>query len=155
MKENHNNDIQPETPGLNRAGKNRVFLVPDGYFEKLPIYISDRISQQKPVSFIDLIVGYLQSIPKSIAIITVLVFLISSISIYLTIKDKGQQTLEEPFQFTEFIDSGYLDELDGLFIINNLPENSIADNNNIGYDPSLEQYLIENKIELNQLINEL
>lgn len=133
-------------PDFSKNAQINPFIVPDGYFENLPSIVSENILVQK--SKLELWLSSIQrpriAIPIAFATIILLVGLFfykqSSVSI-VPVQELTAEDLSNS-NFIQSIDEDYIVDI----IANQTTDNS---------DESIEQYLIDNNIELTQIENKL
>jgi len=132
-------------PDFEKSAVTNPFKVPDNYFEKLPIAVSEKIAAGKS-SFLPWL-NFMNRprfvIPAAFATIVILAGLF-----FFT-----QRNTTTPFQeitFEDLKNSTYLQSMDeDLFV------EVLSAQNEITSDESLEQYLIDNNIDLSQIENKL
>ena len=127
------------------------FEIPGGYFDSLPGIIQQRIADHKKKNIFEKwIVIFLQ--PKySLSLATFIILLIFGLK-YFT-KSTQTESSNDPLSYNEMINSGYISELDESILIDILEDEN--KNENVKEDNSLEQYLIDNDIDISQLENRL
>lgn len=133
-------------PDLSKNAQINPFIVPDGYFENLPSIVSENILVQK--SKLELWLSSIQrpriAIPIAFATIILLVGLFfykqSSVS-NVPVQELTAEDLSNS-NFIQSIDEDYIVDI----IANQTTDNS---------DESIEQYLIDNNVELTQIENKL
>lgn len=139
-------------PDLERTKKENPFLVPPDYFDALPTTIQQRIvdSKKKERVFGEWISFALR--PKyALAFASIVILLVFGIR-YI----RKQTILETPEKYITLEDlqnSTYVAELDESMLIELIEQQN--KNNSVQEDNSIEQYLIDNGIEVAQIENHL
>ncbi|HEX5003385.1 MAG TPA: hypothetical protein VFW78_12895 [Bacteroidia bacterium] len=138
----HNYDKDPELPEFANAGKQHPFTVPEGYFERLPDTISDKLQHQK---------GHRrQPVPRFVlaaaclAIALFLVFHFSHTSEVATTPD---------FEITpeHLSAAGYVSEIDENMLVEAISADALATPDS----SAIQDYLIDQKIDISLIIKEL
>jgi len=126
--------------------KENNFKVPNDYFEDLPLHVTEKIHSEKQVSFNlnKLIFRYL--IPSA-SLIVLLVFILNW--------NNTTQPIINDEQLSEFLiedaDEYFEDEL----IYESYIDNITVENNETDTEENYIDYLVENDIEINTIIEEL
>jgi hypothetical protein len=146
MQEQENNKLnQPVFP------KENPFKVPDGYFDRFPSRMSDRIADEK-ITFKFPFPSLLKPAPI-IAFASIAVFIgIYTLNVFRT----NSNTLTDEEVSTYVYQEGIIDEVE-LDEIIEYSEIAIADTITIKENESneIERYLLDEDIDLNDIINEL
>ncbi len=134
-------------PDFNKSTEVNPFSVPEGYFEKLPIQIADRISTSAKPSIPSFIANLKRprfAIPIGFASLVLIALVV------LFSQKKLSVQPEKEISYDELENSSYFDSFDEDLLLGMVPiQNTEA------ADDSLEQYLLDNNIEISQIENEL
>jgi len=143
--------IQGETE-LNEVSNENPFHVPEGYFQSLPAVVRQKISENNRRSGINEWIGRFLFRPKYVlAFGIILLMLVFGIKYF---NQKGIQRLEDvQISCDDLKNSDYLAEVDESLILDALEQQ--APNENMKEDQSIEQYLIDNDVDISQLENHL
>ncbi len=134
-------------PDFNKSSEVNPFSVPEGYFEKLPIQIGDRISTSAKHSFPSFIANLKRprfAIPIGFASLVLIALVV------LFSQKKLSVQHEKEISYDELENSSYFDSFDEDLLLGMVPTQ-----NTEAADDSLEQYLLDNNIEISQIENEL
>ncbi len=134
-------------PDFNNAPQSSPFAVPDGYFENLPSQIAEKVITSKNTrnpSWLANILRPTIAIPFAFASIIVIACII-----YFN-QNKNSQIPEQEFTSDDLNESNYLLNIDESVFVDLIS----FENTNIKTD-SLEEYLMDNEIDVAQLENEL
>jgi len=136
--------------GIENTEPLQTFTVPSGYFEQLPLTIQDRISEKKTALVRPLLRR--PSFALSLAAAFIAVMLVTRPALWFGMKtnvDTGSITAEE------LSNSSYLSEMDEPVLIDAIEshEQPIAASKNSNTE--VENYLIDNHIDMNLLTSEL
>ena len=139
-------------PDLQRINKANPYRVPEGYFDSVPASVQQRILEEKNKKSI---FGGLASIsfrPKySLALAVVIVLVIFGIKFFT--KPSSLKAPENYFSLEEIQNSASFAELDEATLVDALEhQNKKA---TAPVDNSIEQYLIDNNIDISQIENRL
>ena len=140
-------------PDLERMNRENPFSVPDSYFETLPTAIQQRIIDGKnkrsvAAEWISIVLR-----PKyTLALATFIILLVFGIK-YLT-KPGSFESPDNFLSCEEVQNSSYFSDLDESILVDVL-ENEQTKNPGIREDNSMEQYLLDNDIDISQLENRL
>jgi len=148
---NHNEDFS-ENDVLSGLKRKDVFSVPANYFEKLPIEISDKISSQKTAEK-----GVLFTFPKLVMAAAVVIAVIVTGSMYYLNSGKSEKS-QVVLTYDDLIQSGIAYEYDDLMLMEHYysfqnGDNPVNDSANV--HNSMNDYLIEDNIDITLIINEL
>jgi hypothetical protein len=134
-----------ELPDFEKTSNENPFEVPANYFENLPNIVSEKItSRKKSSSIVIRILRPAVLVPLSFAAIITIFF------IYLSSVKNISTPSEKEFTADDLKNSTYFQSIDEDLLVEMLPmEYTIAS------EDSLEQYLIDNNIDISQLENEL
>ena len=145
-------ELKDIAPTLADVPKKYSFIVPENFFEKFPVMVSDKIHAEKNKSWWEVV---MQSVLKPKFALPVAVLIAFGSYTYL-----NQQTVIAPVE-TETVTA---EDLSQDEILSQLDENTISDEYaTITTDESatttetteMENYLIDNNTDLNTLENEL
>ena len=139
-------------PDLERMKKDNPFFVPPGYFDSLPSTVQQRIIDRKKQNNV---FGEWISIafrPKyTLALASIIILLFFGIR-YLT-TPAIPENLEKYITLEDLQNFSYVAELDENMLIELLEQQN--KNNVLEEDKSIEQYLIDNGIDVSQIENHL
>jgi hypothetical protein len=125
------------------------FSVPEGYFDKLPLQIVDKIHYNTVPPFFTL--------PRLAVIVTILAFVLIAGGAYFftsSMNEKAEITLT----YDEILRSGITYEMDEQFLLEHyysLPAVTNENEDATELQKSMNDYLIENNIDITLIINEL
>lgn len=150
---NINDELKELGSSLHKMEKQNPFAVPENYFENLNSIVHDKIASQKKISWSEQLAGFIAAHKLSLATCAI-VLALGSVYYFKS----AQQTILSDTN-TEFALSD--DELNTL--AGELDEHTLAEmyvsetttESNINDSLQLEDYLIENNIDVNTLLNEL
>jgi hypothetical protein len=133
-------------PDFEKASSVNPFSVPDNYFENLSEEISQKLktNKQRPLSWLDSLLRPRIAIPTAFAAIIILA------GLFYFKQQSGILPQQEEFTVEDLSNSYFLETIDeGLIaeILDNQKADTTKDN--------LEQYLIDNNIEISQIENAL
>ena len=141
-----------ELPDFAKSSSVNPFKVPENYFEKLPIEIQDRISKKENSGIITKVEEWLAQLlqPKfSLSLITALVVVFLSVKFFTKTKYINQQ-MAYGISADELSASNYLDEIDESLLVESLDKLPAKTDE----EKSIEDYLINNHIDLSEISNE-
>lgn len=130
-------------PDFNTSSEINPFAVPEDYFEKLPHIISDRISATRKSAFPSFLVNLKLprfSIPIGIASIIIIAIVVLFSQKKITVQP------EKEISCDDLKNSSYFESFDEDLLVGMIPAQDIE-----AADDSLEQYLIDNNIEISQI----
>lgn len=127
------------------TAKESGFGVPENYFEKLPLMISDRIAEKERGK----VIGF--SSIKRYAPVAIAAMLIAGVFIYKGIQNE-KTTIPESITAEDIQESGVLLDIDEEAIIDQLADQAVTD---VTPTDSMQQYLIDNNIDISQIENHL
>ncbi len=139
-------------PDLERMNRENPFHVPEGYFDSLPAVIQQRIVDGKPAKSLsrEWILNLFR--PRYIAWAVVLLLLVFGIK-YLTkpviLSSSGNYLSYEEAENSDFIN--YIEESAFIDVLDQETDESASGKEDTG----IEQYLLENNIDISQLENNL
>jgi hypothetical protein len=138
-------------PYLGAISKETPFQVPEEYFNSLPYSIQQRLSEENKNIFEEWISVFLR--PKySLSFAFLVVLIIVGIK-FLYKPDIEERYSEHTIaSYNEIRNSGYIADLDETTLIEMLAD---AESNSAPEDKSMEQYLIDNDIDITQLESHL
>jgi len=145
-------DLNKEAPLLSSIDRMLPFEIPANYFDELPMLIQEKCAQQKAVkiTLIEQIILILK--PKYLAFGMVILLLGGGTFFYL-----HKTTTAAPYiPTTDDITSALNDNLsqdDESLLIESLPDNSVASNEKVDNDQPIVNYLIDNDVDINTIIN--
>jgi hypothetical protein len=129
------------------------YHVPDGYFENLTEQINDKIHASNP-SAIKSVFGINLPVMK-IAAAAGMIAIAVSLLYFLTGKPE-QGTADAVITYEQLYHSDMMDELDESLLINSYISDAEDAGDETGSDSNdMDDYLIENNIDLSLIINEL
>lgn len=135
-----------ELPDFDKTALVNPFVVPDGYFENLPSAIAGKIVERK--SKLETWLSGIQRPRIAIPIAFATIIMLTGIYFY---KQKNIVVLPiQEFTFDDFENSTYIQSIDEELFVD-----VIAGQKDIITDESIEQYLLDNNIELTQIENKL
>jgi len=160
-----NNEYQPEdinkeeqeqlklsAPVLHSMEKNNPFTVPDGYFDRLPAEIQEKISLRKEDPwFVLLLKGILRPQP---AMVVLMLFVLVSIALYFADWQNHQSAEVVALDSADLRNAEIAFAIDESTLLDELANLDETDSYK-GNETEIENYLIDNQTDLNQLINEL
>ena len=142
-----------QLPDFEKSAVVNPFSVPEGYFEQLPLAISDAIEGQKNSVF-SLRTFFKVFLQPRVTVAFASLLLIFFISVRFFTKEITVNAPTAEFSMQDLNNSQVLDELDESTLIDLLAEqnqdNSVEDQNE-----NIEQYLIDNDIDISQLESRL
>ena len=133
-------------PDFNKNAQINPFAVPDGYFENLPSIVSENILTRK--SKLELWLSSIQRPRIAIPIAFATLILLAGLFFY-----KQSSVSNMPVQqltAEDLSNSNFIQSIDEDFFVEVL-----ADQTSDNSDESIEQYLIDNNIDINQIENKL
>lgn len=133
-------------PDFEKKAVNNPFIVPDGYFENLPSEISVKITSQKSILYTWL--NNLQRPRIAIPIAFATIILLAGLFFYQ--QSTYTKSTQQEITADEISNSTYMFSIDEDLFVDVLSNQ----NDNVS-DESLEQYLIDNNIDLSQIENKL
>lgn len=150
---NINDELKELGSSLHKMEKQNPFAVPENYFENLNSIVQDKIASQKKISWSEQLAGFIAAHKLSLSTCAV-VLALGSVYYF----KNTQQSISNDTN-TEFALSD--DELNTL--AGELDEHTLAEmyvsetttESNTNDSLQLEDYLIENNIDINTLLNEL
>jgi hypothetical protein len=127
-------------------GKQNPFSTPEGYFEKLPYEIADRVHTSKS--------GTIQSILsfKTIMISGVAAMLLV-VAMFLI--NKRNEVYKHELTAEDITTSVLMTEIEESVIIDELQSSSFAEVTPVAENEHIHDYLIENQTDITLIINEL
>jgi hypothetical protein len=138
-------------PELERINKENPFQVPENYFESLPSAVREKIAGNKKKNIFEDWISISWN-PKyafaAAAIIIVVILGINYLNRNIPLNKSENFVTNEEIQ-----SSAYLADLDESVLIEQLEEQSM--NSQVNEDNSIEQYLIENNIDVSQIADHL
>ena len=138
-------------PDFEKQATQNPFLAPEGYFESLPSTIQQRISDTRNRNTIGNRIAFIFRPQLSLATAALVIIIIAGI-LYIT----RPTVVTAPDNFLsceEVKNSSYLGDIDESMVIEVLEQQQKS--NTVKEDNSLEQYLIDNDIDISQLENRL
>lgn len=133
-------------PDFENKAINNPFIVPDGYFENLPSEISVKITSQKSKLYTWL--NNLQRPRIAIPIAFATIILLAGLFFYK--QSTYTKSTQQEITADDVRNSTYMFNMDeDLFV------DVLSNQNDSETDESLEQYLIDNNIDLSQIENKL
>ena len=133
-------------PDFSKNAQINPFTVPDGYFENLPAIVSENILNQK--SKLELWLSSIQRPRIAIPIAFATIILLAGLFFY---KQSSISNLPvQELTAEDLSNSNFIQSIDEDFFVDVLANQS-TDNS----DESIEQYLIDNNIEIIQIENKL
>lgn len=139
-------------PDLQRINKTNPYRVPEGYFDSIPASVQQRILEEKNKKSIFRGLTSISFLPKySLALAVIIVLVIFGIKFFT--KPSTLKAPENYFSLEEIQNSACFAELDEATLVDALRQQ----NNTITtpVDNSIEQYLIDNNIDISQIENRL
>lgn len=140
-------DLKVTAPTLFNLQKGKPFNAPEGYFDSLPAIIQQKCAEDNNISvfsnFFRLLSGH-RLISASLA----LLIIIATAYLFIHLPDKGLEN-------TVVASEEYLLEIDEAVLIETLSNSDDYNVINDNYDKATIDYLLENSIELQTIINEL
>lgn len=157
MKNNNNlpeNDPELDLAGISGQGRQNIFKTPENYFELLPIQISDRIQSGKSVR--GTAATFVFTKLRLITTLAIVTCLIAGGIFYLNLSNSGSKS-ELILSSDDLINTGIVTEIDENLLIEEYAELSTTsqESQKVAQNNSLEDYLIENNIDITLIINEL
>lgn len=150
---NINDELKELGSSLHKMEKQNPFAVPENYFENLNSVIQDKISAQKKISWSEQFSGFMAAHKLSLATFAV-VLALGSVYYF----KNTQQSISNDTN-TEFaLSDEELNTLAGELDEHTLAEvyvSETASEANTNDSLQVEDYLIENNIDVNTLLNEL
>ncbi len=133
-------------PDFNKHSIINPFNVPDGYFENLPSIVSENILIRK--SKLELWLSSIQRPRIAIPIAFATIIILAGLFYY---KQSSVSNLPvQELTAEDLSNSSYIQSIDEDFFVDVLAGQTIDNSNE-----SIEQYLIDNNIEINQIENKL
>ena len=133
-------------PDFNKHSIINPFNVPDGYFENLPSIVSENILIRK--SKLELWLSSIQRPRIAIPIAFATIIILAGLFFY---KQSSVSNLPvQELTAEDLSNSSYIQSIDEDFFVDVLAGQTIDNSNE-----SIEQYLIDNNIEINQIENKL
>lgn len=133
-------------PDFSKNAKVNPFIVPDSYFENLPTIVSENILNRK--SKLELWLSSIQRPRIAIPIAFATIIILAGLFFY---KQSSVSNLPvQELTAEDLSNSSYIQSIDEDFFVDVLAGQTIDNSNE-----SIEQYLIENNIEINQIENKL
>jgi len=138
----HNYDKDPELPEFANAGKQHPFTVPKGYFEQLPGSITDKLQNNKSHG--------IQLVPRFViaaACVAIAMFLVFRLTRTNEVATAGD------FEITpeHLSAAGYVSEIDENMLVEAISVDALS----IPDSSVIQDYLIDQKIDINLIIKEL
>ena len=140
-------DHNPEHfPGLNKAGKSNPFIAPEGYFDNLPNRINETIHKPAHASARPL---WLTRFAMPAMAVVAMVWVISAV-----VKKPAATDTASGITLTNdhIAETGYLMQMDESLLLESLSSEELSE---MAGDEGFQDYLIENKVDINLIINEL
>ena len=137
-------------PDWEKSGSENLFKVPDGYFDSLPSSIQQRIADEKRKNVFEEWISVLLQPKFSLSLATLIILAIFGIKYFTKHID-----MESPdsISYNEVRNSEYIADMDESTLVDMLEqENNI---NDVKEDNSMEQYLLDNDVDISQLENRL
>ena len=150
------NDIQHKVQPLpdfeKKAGEN-LFKVPEGYFDSLPTIVQQRIIDEKKIGInLGGIVAGIFFRPKyALAFASVAILIVFSVKYFN--RPINVEPVVADVSYSDLGNSTYFAEMDESLLANAVAVQTTAAEDQ--KDESIEQYLIENNIDINQLTENL
>jgi len=135
-----------ETSDLERMSKENPFQVPENYFESLPYSVSEKIAIKKNKS---ISISWKPKYAYAVAAVIIVVIL----GIKYFNRDITPNKIENYVTIEDLQSSAYLAEVDESILIEQLELQNQS--NQVSDDNSIEQYLIDNNIDVNQIADHL
>lgn len=140
-------------PDLERMKRENPFSVPDGYFDTLPAKIQQRIiDRKKKISFSAEWISIIFRPKLALAIASVIILLVFGIKFLM--KTGSTESSDNFLSCEEVKNSSYFNDMDESILVDIL-ENEQTKNPGVKEDNSMEQYLLDNDIDISQLENRL
>ena len=132
-----------EFPELHKAGSRSPFEVPEGYFDTLPGQIRDRMHQPAPVKIL--------TMPRLAVAACVAAVLVTG---FYYLSDVGSVPQTSQIQITDehIEEAGYLSLMDEDMILESISHEVL---DSLQEETIFNDYLIENRTDINLIINEL
>jgi hypothetical protein len=137
-------------PDIDRMKKENPFLVPDGYFESLASTVQRRIADEKKKNILEEWISVLLRPKYSLSFAAAIVILILGIKYFTKSPDSEPRGV---LSYTEVRNSDYMADLDESTLVDILEQENKDEN--INEDSGLEQYLMDNDIDVYQIENRL
>ena len=138
--------IQTPIPGREPEPLTPAFTVPAGYFEQLPLLINERIAEKRTGRIRQLITRPAFSISIAAAFLAALLLTRPALWFHT-----GSPAEAVTLTADDLGNSYYLGELDESLIIEALADYDATDHPEAQAETDLEDYLIENHIDINQI----
>jgi hypothetical protein len=133
-------------PDYETSADYNPFNVPDDYFEKLPSIISDKIASKKAFSSQGAVIFSRPRIVIPIAFATIIILA----GIFLFKQRNHSDNTQQEFTIDDLKNSTYIQSMDEDIFVDVLSSQKES-----VQDESIEQYLIDNNIDLSQIENKL
>jgi len=142
-----------QLPDFDKSAVVNPFSIPEGYFEQLPLAISNAIEEQKNSVF-SLRAFFAILLRPRVTVAFASLLLIFILSVRFFTKEITISAPTSEFSMQDLNNSQVLDELDESTLIDLLAEQN-QDNSAEDQNENIEQYLIDNDIDISQLESRL
>jgi len=138
-------------PDFEKVSSENPFKVPEGYFDSLPTVIQQRIVEGKNKSVFEEWIAALRFKPKYVfAVAAVTILLVFGIKYFTT--SPVIEVQNNYLSCEEVKSSSYMNDMDETTLIDVLEqENKSTSKETVKEDNSIEQYLLDNNVDISQL----
>ena len=142
---------------LSEKKNENPFLVPDGYFESFSSRFQDRLAEERKKEERSL---YLVLKPYIYTVSSVAAILILTFIFYKTFVDKGNTTVLSNSEIASIFEEDVYD-LEGTYLSDNYSDEIEADDlmfldeDDPSYEDEIIQYLLDENVEIESIVNEL
>jgi hypothetical protein len=130
-------------PDFEKSSARNPFTLPEGYFEKLPVTIAERVSKQKRYKLSRILRPRL-SIPIVIGMMVLLA------GIYYLLKTEKSDSDLNNITADDLKNSSYFYSMDEEVLVDAISSQDLDAN-----DEGIEQYLLDNDVEISQIESQL
>lgn len=148
---NIQNELKELNSSLSGMEKKNNFSVPENYFEKLSSSVQDKISAPKKSPWLETF--FSGALFPKLSIATCVVVLLAGSIYYFNKQQDSSDFAQTTNSSSEYYASDLLSELDESALTDLYAQSITAENRSDNAE--IENYLIENNIDDNSLINEL
>jgi hypothetical protein len=138
-------------PDVEKMSRENVFNIPDRYFDSLPSSIHQRIADEKKKSIFEEWIAIVLEPKYSLALATFIILAIFGIK-YFT-RPVVVESPDNMLSYADVRNSGFITEMDESTLVDMLEQEN--NNDTLKEDSGMEQYLLDNDIDISQLENRL
>lgn len=144
-------ELKDIAPGLADVPKKDSFTVPENFFEKFSVIVSDKVQAQKNKSWLDVL---MQSVLKPVYALPVVAVIAFGSYKYLQ-PTNPVATTEAVVTVEDLSQDEIISQLDENIITDEVADLTTEDNTTSSETSDIENYLIDNNTDINTLANEL